>query len=430
MSDQRQGIGLWEAASIGIGGMIGGGIFAVLGLAVEAARGGTAIAFAIAGLLALITATSYAHLSVRFPSQGGTVSYLDKAFGSGLWTGSLNVLLWLSYVVMLSIYAHAFGAYGAAFLPRDMQGAARHGLITVVIVIIAGLNLASAELIGRAEDWIVAIKLLILGVFVVVGLHGIAAARLAPATWAPTFELVAGGMLIFIAYEGFELIANAGDDVRDPDKTLPRAFYLSVGFVLVLYVLIALVTVGNLSLGAVADARDYVLAVAAKPFLGQAGFVMITVAALLSTASAINATLYGSARLSYSIARDGELPEVLEKKVWNRPAEGLLITAIAALIVANTFDLSSISTMGSAGFLIIFGAVNAAAFKLAPQMERGRALPLFGVAGTVLALAVLVWHAARTAPSHVWVLAAMLGLSVGVELTYRLVVGRKIRLVP
>jgi amino acid transporter len=430
MADDKSGIGLRETASIGIGGMIGGGIFAVLGLAVQAARGGTALAFGVAGVLALITATSYAHLSVRFPSQGGTVSYLDRAFGSGVWTGSLNVLLWLSYVVMLSIYAHAFGAYGATFLPSNLQAVGRHGLISAAIVVIAGLNLASAELIGRAEDWIVAIKLTILGVFVVVGLHGIEGARLAPSTWSPTFDLIAGGMLIFIAYEGFELIANAGGDVRDPEKTLPRAFYLSVGFVLVLYVLIALVTVGNLSLDAIAAARDYVLAEAAKPFLGQAGFVMITVAALLSTASAINATLYGSARLSYTIARDGELPSVLEKKVWNRPAEGLLVTTGAALLVANLFDLSSISTMGSAGFLIIFGAVNGAAFKLAGEMDRGRALPLLGIVGTTLALIVLVWHAVRTAPSHVWVLVAMVALAFGVELIYRLASGRQLRLTP
>ena len=111
-------IGLWGAVAIGVGGMVGGGIFAVLGLAVQLAHGGTPVAFALAGVVALLTAYSYARLSVAYPSRGGTVAFLDRAFGSGMFTGSLNVLLWLSYVVMLSLYAFAFGSYGATFLPR------------------------------------------------------------------------------------------------------------------------------------------------------------------------------------------------------------------------------------------------------------------------------------------------------------------------
>ena len=116
-------------------------------------------------------------------------------------------------------------------------------------------------------------------------------------------------MIIFVAYEGFELIANTGADVRNPERTLPRAFYASVVTVIVLYLLIAAVTVGNLPLDKIAAAQDYALAAAARPMLGQAGFTLIAIAALLSTTSAINATLYGSARLSFIIAKDGELPE-------------------------------------------------------------------------------------------------------------------------
>ncbi|MCJ7591237.1 MAG: amino acid transporter, partial [Woeseiaceae bacterium] len=110
-------LGLWTVVSIGVGGMVGGGIFAVLGLAVQLAHGGTPVAFALAGLVALLTTYSYAKLSVAYPSRGGTVAFLDRVFGAGMLTGSLNVLLWLSYVVMLSLYAFAFGSYGSTFLP-------------------------------------------------------------------------------------------------------------------------------------------------------------------------------------------------------------------------------------------------------------------------------------------------------------------------
>ena len=225
---------------------------------------------------------------------------------------------------------------------------------------IAGLNLLNAEVIGKAEDWIVGLKVAILLFFVGVGLARIHTSQLAPGSWSPPLQLAAGGMIIFLAYEGFELIANTAHDVRDVARTLPRAYYTAVGFVIALYVLVALVTVGNLAVDKIVAAKDYALAEAARPFLGQAGFTLIAIAAMLSTASAINATLYGAARLSYCIARDGELPAILERKVWGEPVEGLLITAGLTLFVANVFDLTSISTLGSAGFLLIFAAVNTA----------------------------------------------------------------------
>ncbi len=423
----RQGIGYWEAVSIGVGGMVGGGIFAVLGLAVEMARGGTAVAFAIAGGVALLTTYSYARLSVAFPSQGGTVAFLDRAFGPGLATGTLNVLLWLSYVVMLALYAYAFGSYGATFLPRSVAGLGKHVLASGVILAVTGLNLLAADVIGRAEDWIVGLKLAILALFVGVGVWGIQPARLAPATWAPPLALVAGGMIIFLAYEGFELIANTAADVRDGARTLPRAFFSAVIFVLGLYVLIALVAVGTLPVGEIVAARDYALARAAAPFLGRAGFSLIAVAALLSTASAINATLYGAARISYVIAKDGELPAALEKKVWHQPLEGLLITAGATLVVTNVFDLSSISTLGSAGFLLIFAAVNWANVKVAVETKSLRWLSAAGCLACLAALAALVWRTATGAPGKLWVLAGLLGLAFAIEVAYRTATGRVIR---
>lgn len=127
-------IGFWAVVAIGVGGMVGGGIFAVLGLAVQMARGGTPLAFAVAGAVALLTAYSYAQLSVAYPSRGGTVTFLDRVFGAGLLTGSLNVLLWLSYIVMLSLYALAFGSYGATFLSSSWQASGKHVLLSGGII--------------------------------------------------------------------------------------------------------------------------------------------------------------------------------------------------------------------------------------------------------------------------------------------------------
>ncbi|GAG14724.1 unnamed protein product, partial [marine sediment metagenome] len=152
--------------SIGIGGMVGGGIFAVLGLAVQLAHGGTPIAFALAGVVAAITSYSYARLSVTFPSQGGTVEFLNQAFGPGLITGSLNVLLWISYFVMISLYAYAFGSYGATFFPAASQLFWKHILMSSAIILFTALNALGAAAVGEAEKFIVGFKLSILLFFI------------------------------------------------------------------------------------------------------------------------------------------------------------------------------------------------------------------------------------------------------------------------
>jgi amino acid transporter len=143
-----------------------------LGLSVELAQGGAPLAFALAGIVALLTTYSYVKLSVAFPSRGGTVMFLNKALAQEFLLED-ELLLWISYIVMLSLYASAFGSYGTTFFSEVTQFWVRHLLISGVIIGITGLNLLSADLIGRAENWIVIFKLIILGLFVIVGIQGI-----------------------------------------------------------------------------------------------------------------------------------------------------------------------------------------------------------------------------------------------------------------
>ncbi|MCG6980936.1 MAG: APC family permease [Deltaproteobacteria bacterium] len=425
--DKNGSLGYWSVVAIGVGGMVGGGIFAVLGLAVQLAHGGTPIAFTLAGIVALITSYSYARLSVAYPSQGGTVEFLNQAFGPGVLAGGLNVLLWLSYIVMLSLYAYAFGSYAASFFPQGSQLLWKHISLSAVVVLLTFLNVQGADIVGKAEEWIVGTKVVILLLFVGIGIWSVQLHRLAPVSWSPPLELVSGGMIIFLAYEGFELIANTSGEVKNPGKLLPLSYYSAVLFVIILYGLISLVTVGNLSVSAIVGARDYALAESARPFLGSFGFVLIAIAALLSTSSAINATLYGAARISYIIAKEGELPQILEKKVWHHPIEGLLVTAAVTLIIANSLDLSSISMMGSAGFLLIFAAVNGSNVILCKETSSRMWISALGVVVCIIALGALVWHQARTEPAKLWVLLIMAGLALGAEATYRFVAKRELR---
>jgi amino acid transporter len=185
--------------------------------------------------------------------------------------------------------------------------------------------------------------------------------------------------------------------------------------------------VGNLSVSDLVRVKDYALAEAARPFMGEWGFILIGIAAMLSTASAINATLYGASRISYIIARDGELPRFLERKVWRRPVEGLLVSAALTLVVANLLNLENISIMGSAGFLIVFAAVNVANVVQCRRTRSAWPVSAAGAVACMAALGALIWTQAAESPATLWVLGGMLALSVGIEALYRGLTGRRIR---
>lgn len=411
-------IGVLGAMAVGIGGMVGGGIFAVLGEAVALAHGATALAFGLGGTIALLTAYSYARLSVRFPSAGGTVTFIHRAFGQDLLTGSLNMILWLSYLVTLALYAVAFGSYGLTLFPQGLHDWLRPVLVSAAIILPIVINLFSAEVVSRSETLVVVLKLLLLTAVIVAGVPLIDTARFSPPTWGAPVSIATGAMSIFVAYEGFELIANASEEVRDPAHTLPRAFFGSVILVLVLYVAVALVTVGTVPDARIAEVKDYALAEAARPAMGQVGFTLVALSALLATFSAINATLYGSARLGFTLAKDGEMPEMLERKVWNEPVAGVLTAGGLSLLVANLVDLRSIAMIASGGFLLVFAATNAAAVRLAGEIRGDPRISGLAGLACLAALATLLVETARSNPLALWAFVSFLVFAAGFEMTY------------
>ncbi|OKL46633.1 amino acid transporter [Boudabousia liubingyangii] len=391
---KRDQISLLEAMSIGIGGMVGGGIFAVLGLAVSLAKGGTPVAFAFAGLVTLLTAYSYTKMSLKYPDRGGTVKFINQGFGRGIFSGAMNNMLWLCYIIMLSLYASAFGSYAPnLFSITGNRTADFHIYASLIIVIATVINYYSIAVVGRIESWAVAIKLVILLGFIVLGVYGLFGnpnlSQLSMEHWESPVKLFAGGMVIFVAYEGFELIANASPDIKDPQRNVPRAYYGSVIFVIALYITIAVVTVGSLPFEKIKSAQDYVLAEAARPMLGQAGFTIITIAALISTFSAINASIYGGGQVNYEVAEDQELPAYFTDKWLHQPV-GVGLTALLTLLVVNVLQLESISTAGSVGFLLIFGIVNLAAFRKAKDVDANRVITLAGAVLCAVATVILV----------------------------------------
>ena len=324
---------------------------------------------------------------------------------------------------MLALYASAFGSYAPnLFEITSDKVIDTHIYATAIILLATGINYYSIAVVGKIESYAVIIKLIILLSFVGFGLYGLFGnphlEQLSPEHWESPFKLLTAGMVIFVAYEGFELIANAAPDIVNPKKNIPRAYYSSVLFVILLYIIIAAITVGSLEFSQIATAQDYVLAEAAKPMLGKVGFTVITIAALISTFSAINASLYGGSRVNYEIAEDDELPKQFTSKLWNQPI-GLFITAVATLVLVNTLKLESISTAGSVGFLLIFAIVNYTGFKLSKEVGGKKSIPLIGAVLCFLAMIALLVQQYATSKWDVFIALGIILFSFIIELIYK-----------
>jgi len=426
---QTKGLGALSAMSIGIGAMIGGGLFAVTGLTIEVTHGAAPLAFVIAGIIALLTSYSYLKLSLRYPGNGGTVMFLNRGFGNGTLTGALNIVLSLSYVVMLAVNAYAFGSYGASFAAQENHALWRHGLSSAILLLLAGANWIGADLVIRSENLMNLVKILLLILFIGIGFAAnepFAWDRMSSNHYVSSLGLVSGAMIIFLNYEGFELIANVAEEVEDRRRSLPIAYFGAVLLVLVLYVLIVAVVLGHMSIAQVIPVSDHVLSNAAAVFMGRTGFVLVALTAMLATSSAINAIYYSSSRLIGSIAHDGQLPRRLERPFYGRPLRGMLWFTLLALALVNLAPLHAIAVMASTGFLLIFMAVNFAHVLLAAETGGARWISWIGTLACALALFIMLLEVDENPHSHyqVWIVLGFIISALTIEIVYRKLTGR------
>ncbi len=419
-------LNLWEAASIAVGVIIGAGIFSILGVGAELCGRNLPLAFMLSASAAFLVAYSYAKLGSRYVSNAGPIEFVLHGFGDGTVTGTLAFLLWFSYVVSISLFARAFAGYLLALLGAAETTAA---LVTAEIGVIAfftALNFKGSKTVGRAESLIVAVKLGVLGLFIAAGIWFVDPARLTP-------DFSARGLLgslyaasiFFLTYTGFGLVTNASEDIENPEKNVPRAIYLSLAVVAAFYLLIAVVAVGNLPVEELVKAKDYALAEAAKPFLGQLGFTLIALGALFSTSSAINATLYGGANIAYALAREGELPPVFERKTWFHAPEGLYFTAGLGMLFALGFGLEAIAAVCSAVIIMVYIAVIASHYRLADEVGGDRKLLMASLAVVAAIFALLMYHQYRVDPPSFYTIWSVLAAAYILEKTYRHATGRK-----
>ena len=395
------------AAALGIGSMVGAGIFALLGEAGSIAGSAVYLSFIIAGVVALLSGYSMAKLGARYPSAGGIVEYLAQGFGVGLFSGALSILLYLSALIALALVAKTFGSYAVALLPVERSTLWVNGMGDFIIIAFALINLEGAKSVALSEKIIVGLKLLVLAAFSVAGLIYARPELLSPAQYPESKMILFSLSITFFAFEGFRVITNAAEDMPQPEKTLPRAMFLSVGIVMVLYVAVALAVFGNLGIQEVITAKDYALAEAAKPVFGAAGFTIVAIAALISTASSINANLYAVTNVTYQLAKEGELPAAFGEPIAHS-REGLLISAGLIIVLTSLLDLSEVASVGSITILMVHLVVHLGHLKLRHETGASLILILLAILTIVLTIGFALVFAIKDSPYIIWLVAVTL----------------------
>ena len=419
-------ITFWSAVALGMGAMIGAGIFALLGQAGAMAGSAVYLSFIIAGVIALLSGYSLAKLGSRYPSAGGIVEYLVQCFGEGLFSGSMSMMLYIAAIVSLSLVARTFGTYAATFFPDDLQKFLIPVFSAAVVLLLMLVNLRGARDVAKLENTIVAIKVIVLVIFALVGLWFVRPELIARDTYPPVNMIFYSLSITFFAYEGFRVITNTAEDMDNPSSTLPRAMLTSVVLVMIIYVAVAIAVFGNLPAEQAIAAKDYALAQAALPIFGENGFIIVALAALISTASSLNAGFYSVTNVTYLMAKDGELPADMAKPIGHS-REGLVVSCIFVLLLAVLLDLGDIAAIGSISILFVHGIVHFG--HIFNIKKTGASLFMVSLAFVVILLVIVLslYDQFISSPKVVYMIFAFILVSIITELVIRLTTKRIVK---
>jgi amino acid transporter len=413
------------ATVLGIGAMIGAGIFALLGEAGAVAGAAVWISFLLGGIVAALLGYVCVKLGTRYPSSGGLITYLIEGFGRGRVVGTAS---WLGYiaavVIVCSMVAVSFGSYATSlFVGDDAAGWWDNVFTTLLIVVMVVVNVIGATFVARAQSLIVIGVLAAFAFFIVVTLPNIDLDLLAFSDYPPVSKIIASIALTFFAYLGFNVITFTAGDLHNPAHDLPRAMFGALGITSVTYILIAVCVFGTLTVAEVIQYGETAIAEAARPALGDAGYTLMAVAALFSTAGATNATLYASSNLTGMLAKERLFPPRfgMGPRLGPRlgPKSGLLVTAILVLVVANLVDLSAIASVGSAVALLIFLLVGAAGYRRRAETGSNPLIVLLAIAVTAIVLVFFAVDTARTAPETFVAIVGITALAVVLDTLWR-----------
>ncbi|MBN1271100.1 MAG: amino acid permease [Candidatus Aminicenantes bacterium] len=448
-------MGLMHITMIGVGAMIGAGIFVLTGLAAGVAGPALILVFALNGLVTSLTAMSYAELGSCFPEAGGGYLWVKQALPqpNGFLSGWIS---WFAHAVACSLYAVAFGTFAvdllhlagvdikrllSSFSTSEPYNLAAKIIAVVITILFVFINYRGAKETGQAESLITILKIIVIALFIGFGCFAIFSGK-TPEPWPQHFKgffqkgpfgIIMAMGLTFIAFEGYEIIAQCGEEVKNPKKNIPRSIFLSLIIVVPIYILVAFV-----ALGAVAPEGDQqtwqylgekgelAMIEAAEHFmLGKLGRVIFLIGGLFSTMSALNATVYSSSRVSFAMGRDHNLPGLFARihSKKRTPHMAVFISGGLIIFMAVVLPIEDIASATDAMFLLLFIFVNLAVVNLRknrPDLDRGFKVPLFPfvpIIATVLNLFLAIFLFFYR-PLGVWVCIGYLGLGVFIYYIY------------
>ena len=403
-----------ELVAIALGGMVGGGIFTILGIAAATVGAWAPLAIALGGAVAALAAYSYVKLGVYYRDEGATYAFVKRSFpGHDFLAALIGWWVVFGYISTLALYAYTFASYaisGFAFADNDIL---RKAVALAVIGGFLAVNLWSVRGMGRLEDLMVyakiAILLLVAGV-----LWGNAETALAAEALArngfPLFGVITIAAVTFVAYEGFQLVINATNDMADPERNIPRAIYAAVAAATAIYVILAMGALAAIPLADLVEKQEYALAAGAGEALGPTGEYLVITAALLATMSAISSTLYGASRQMASIARDGYLPPRLARRSGGIPRQAVTTMAVCAMLLIIIGSLRLILEFGSITFLLVCCLVAVTNHRMRRRTGASGWITVPAILGLGGATVMILLYEARHSPEQ---LAFVLGLYAG-----------------
>ncbi|MDX2360864.1 MAG: APC family permease [Crocinitomicaceae bacterium] len=354
---RKKELRLPELIAIALGGMVGGGIFAILGISVENIGNATPVAFLIGGILAFFAAYSYVKLALYYKDEGATYSFFKKTFPNSPFSSSaIGWLVSFGYISTLALYAFTFSTYLGSVLPFNDSYWSNKLIAGGIISVFAIINIVSVKGMGKIEDWMVYTKLILL-----LFISGLLAGKGHLENFTPiiesdtsTLSILIIASITFVAFEGFQLVIHAYDEMDEPQKNIPRAIYSSIIIATLVYVTLAIGALATIPKEIIIKDKEYALAAGAQEILGDLGMFIVIFGALLATSSAISGTLFGASRLMAVIAKDGYLPNKLSNRVKGHiPNYAIITMAILSFALILSGGLQLLLEFGSITFIIV-----------------------------------------------------------------------------
>jgi len=382
-------LGLAELIAIALGGMVGGGIFTVLGISVTMIGTLTPIAIIVGGLIASLAAYSYVKLGLYYRDEGATYSFYKKTYpGSRFSASAIGWFIIFGYISTLALYAYTFSSYAISSSDFADNIWARKGIAIAVIGLFTFINIWSVNGMGKIEDLMVYTKLVVLTIISVVLMQN---GRTDFATFmgdmaldaeqSSIFSILIVASITFVSYEGFQLVINAVDEMKDPEKNIPRAIYAAIALAILIYVVISLGALFAIPTEEIIKNKEYALAAGAGDVLGSLGTNLVIFGAILASSSAISGTLFGSSRQMAVVAKDGYFPHWLAIRKNNSPQNAIIGIALVSSFLILIGGLELILEFGSITFLLVSLLMAIANYKIRDKTNSSTFLTLLSMIG-------------------------------------------------